>query len=95
MNKTYLPRLDTGDDAARQKESLTFRAASRSYVKRKLGAPRNAYGSDPNTQATRRRTKSYQMILYIQNMLKGVGKSLSRFFIAYANGSYVPADPYE
>ena len=90
-----MPHQDTGGDAARQKESITFREASRCYVKRKLGAPRNTSGVDPNAQAKRRRTKSYQMILYIENMLKGVGKSLAHFFVAFVNDSYVPSDPYE
>ena len=92
VQKVYLSHNDTGGAAAGDRESLNFKESARLFVKRKLGQSAEA---KPPTTIKRRRCKSYQMILQIHNILKGLGKSIANFYIPRGDdGNYSIADPF-
>ena len=94
MGKTYLSHTETGGDEAAAKDKITFQRAARCFVKRKLGQT-TTNETAPSGPPKRRRTKSYQMIMQIDNMLRGLGKDITEFHIPKdAEGNWL-GDPFE
>ena len=92
VNRAYLTHAETGGEEANERAKISFAAASRCFVKRKLGqTPMDKIKPEPK----RRRGKTYQMVMQMDNMLRGINKKLADFHIGCVDGKYSIEDPFQ